>query len=277
MTILFQSNFFTNVTKVNDSEIVVNSHLLSTDYEATGRIRATTAFTIQEARWDIYRSPQGTLNGGSDVPSLIGEEAYLKAGGALKAVGKEQGDLPKELLAECVRGIIQAETYLFKERGFLSQETYEDFWKKNYRNSCRLYSNPERITQSWYAYIAHRKWGEGLFNRFKTVVVRVQEDGSLFTVGGFTDSFHELGVKLVIAAGVIKSCTGDFLRAPDPVCVENVCHLSTVSNLDISTLTKRELSSHVGGEQGCCHLLDLLDYTLHAARAIKQPEVYSDY
>lgn len=267
MTILFQSNFCTTVTKINDSEIVAQSNLLSTDYEAAGSIRATTAFAIQAARWDIYRSPQGILNGGSDVPGLIGEEAYLQAGGALKPVGKEHGDLPKELLAECVRGIIQAETYLFTHRGFLSQETYEAFWKENYRNSCRLYSNQDRITQSWHDHIAHRQWGESLFNRFKTAVVRGDEDGSLVTVGGFTDSFHEFGVKLVVVDGVIKSCTGDFLRAPDPICFENVCHLATLSNLDISTLSKRELSSYVGGAQGCSHLLDLLDYTLHAVRA----------
>lgn len=270
MSITYQSNIYTTVTRSAPGEMLAQSTLLSTGYEAVARIKAATAdYMIKEARWDVYRSPEGRQNGGRDVAALQGVEAYFQAGAALRAVGKTEGDLPRDMLAESVRGIIQAETYLVEDRGFPSTEDYEAFWKENFGNSCRLYSNPALISQTWYEYIADRKWGDVLFNRSKTAIVRQQEGTTLYASGGFSDSFHELGVKLTLQEGLVTLCSGEFLRAPDPICRENMTHLAQLKGKAVTSLTKQEIGMVAGGSQGCHHLVDLLS---HVARSLQEAQ-----
>ena len=192
METIWQSNVAITVNRINEREIKARCFFVSTGYEAVAQLTAAVdTFTVTAADWDIYRSPASGLNGRGEAAALVGTEAYLQAAGALKAVAAAAGELPKQLLADCVKGIIQAETYLYRERGFPTAEAYEAYWKTQYLNSCRAYSNLDRVTHSWSTHIATRGWGNCLFNRIKTAVVTRGDDGRLRISGSFTDSFHE--------------------------------------------------------------------------------------
>lgn len=267
MTLIYQSNFVTTVHRLNAAEMLARSHLLSTDREAVASIKAATAsFDIAEARWDVLRSPGGALNGGREVGELKGTKAYLGAGAALRAATRGDGELARQLLAECVKGAIQAETYLYRDRGFASSDVYESEWKKSYTGSCRLYSNRDYKGRSWYEHVADRAWSDNLFIRCKTAAVRAGR-GGLAVSGSFSDAFHELGITVDVADGVVVAATGNFLRAPDPVCRQTPETLPALVGQEISALSREAAGHLVGGAQGCAHLADLVDFLMQAARA----------
>jgi len=263
MIVHANSNLFTTVSRSAAGQITARSHLLATGWEAAAFVTAAAAtFRVSAARWDIIRSPGSAANGGRDVAEFIGAEAYFFAGPVLRAVRQADGDLPSRLLAECVKGIIQAETYLYRERGFMDAEAYEASWKENYTGTCRLYSNPDRITCSWSNHIADRVWGGILFSRGKTAVVTDTGGGALTVAGNFIDSFHELAVRLAIAAGTVTAAAGNFLRAPDPVCPETAAALAALPGTPLAALGRQDVIRLVGGAQGCVHLADLINHML---------------
>ncbi|MCG9969126.1 DUF2889 domain-containing protein [Pelotomaculum terephthalicicum JT] len=261
MEILYQSSSFSTVKVVHGDELLAESILISTDFEAVGRLVADLkSFRIKDARWDVYRSPGNSMNGGKELPELTGVEAYFSAGGFLRrAAGDEAGGLPRELLAECVKGIIQAETFIFIARGYPSAKAYEDYWDKIYLNVCRYYSNLERIARRWFDYIGDYHRAGNLFNRFLHCRVCRRDDRYLTASGSFSDSFHELGVRVDLNdKGAIIDCAGNFLRAPDQVCLENREHVFKLIGKEIARMEKKEIGELVGGPQGCNHLVDLI-------------------
>jgi len=260
MEVLYHAHRFSTVKAINDEELLAESTFLSTDFEAVGRLLIDQkSFLIKDARWDIYRSPGGGLNGGKELPGLKGVEAYFNAGGSLRRVaGDEAGGLPRELLADCVKGSIQAETFIFEKRGFTSARAYEEYWDKIYFNACRYFSNLDRLTCRWFDYIGGYEREGTLFNRNMSSIVWRQDGGSLAAYGCFSDSFHELGVHIGLnSEGIVTECAGNFLRAPDRICFENSAHLLKLVGKNIARLNKREIGELVGGSQGCNHLVDM--------------------
>jgi len=262
----YHSNIFVTVRRISPELLLAQSVLLSTGCEATASITANTAdFLIQEASWEIYRSSGSGEGGGRTVTELTGVEAYFDADQALRAVGEKDGDIPRVLLTECVKGIIQAETYLFQDKGFPTAEIFEaTSMNKSYAGSCRLYSNMERVTQTWYQYIADRKCGDALFNLCKTAVVRMAENGIFIAEGGFIDSFQELSVRLTVADGVVSDLNGEFLRAPDQICLGNMALLNSLMGQNIANLTERQVETYCGGSQGCSHIVDIVNHIINA-------------
>lgn len=260
MEVLYQINSFSTVKRVHGSDLLADCYLLSTAFEAVGQLRVDIkSFTIKDARWEILRSPDGSLNGAREVDALNGTEAYFNAGVALRrAVGEDGGGLARELLAECIRGIIQAETYVYAARGYSTTKAYEAHWNKFYLNSCRFYSNLGRVSQQWFDHVGSYARDHCLFNRVKSCAVYQGPGGNLNATGTFSDSFHELGLYVSLTGkGVIISCTGNFLRAPDRVCFENAGHLASLEGKSIAGMTKKEVAGFTGGPQGCNHLVDL--------------------
>lgn len=257
MKLLFEAQFSTVVRSINQ-ELVAESFYLSNDYEAVGSVTVDkSTFLINEARWDVYRSPEHQQPFGEYVEGIYGHEAYSHIGSALsKAFGKNS-IFAKELIAECVRGIIQAETYVYKERGYPTPESYDEAWEEMFLNSCRYYGNLNRVTTKWRQHVGNRERNSFLFHRTKGCVI--QEQGAeLFITGTFIDSFHHMGVSLVVRDGIITKCDGNILRAPDKVCFEVGDYLARFVGLELSVLTKKELAQIVGNSHGCSHLVDIL-------------------
>lgn len=269
--ILYQSNNISTVKMINEHELLATSIFLSTSFEAVGQlVTDLESFRIRKARWDIYRSPDGRLNGGKELPELNGVEAYFSAGKALRrVVGEEAGGLPRELLAECVKGMIQAETYLYDARGYPTREAYDEYWDQAYLNACRYYSNLERVVRRWTEHVGNFNRKGTLFNRVKNCRVSRRSDRIFMASGSFSDSFHELGVYAELdGEGMIRYCTGNFLRAPDQVCYESKEHLLNLVGKKITTLNKKEIGELVGGPQGCDHLFDIVYGLSQAVTAV---------
>lgn len=249
--------------------MLAESTLISTGIEAVGQLVVDVkSFEIKKARWEICRSPGGSLNGGKELPELNGVEAYFSAGAVLRrVVGEAAGGLPRELLAECVKGLIQAETFIYRDRGFPSATAYDEYWDKMYLNACRYYSNLERVTCTWMGYVVNHQREGNLFNRFLGCRVYRQDEGKITASGHFSDSFHELGVLADLdGKGEVARSTGSFQRAPDPVCFECSQHARNLIGKKIAQLTKKEIGTLVGGSQGCNHMVDVV---FELSRAVK--------
>ncbi len=279
MRVLYQNSYVTTVMREGD-ELLASSFFLSSCYEATATLRVdVSSFRVKRARLDIYRSPGNSLNGGKDLPQLEGIEAYFnEAGQLLQAVGNEGNGIPRDLVHECLNGIIQAETYLFEERGFPSPRAYEEFWEKFYSDACRYYTHLARTKQTWFGHLGCPHRQGNLFNRYKTCAVYQMMDGTLIAQGSFSDSFHELGLSVLLQQdGLITGVSSNFIRIPDPVCSESATHLALLTGKQFTKLSKRDIKAMVGGAEGCDHLLDIANDIRKAVTATLEltgPVVY---
>jgi len=258
----YHGTMSTTVRKLEGSRVAVQSVILSTNYEAVATLLADArSFHVQDAAWQIHRSPQSRFNGKGEAPELVGVEAFFNAGPALKAVGEAHGDLPRQLMTECVKGIILSETYLYKERGYSTLKECDDTFVQTSLNTCYLHSNLDRQTVPWLDYIANRDWGDLLFDRTHTVTIHYG-DGAARAEGLFIDSFHEIHISLETVSGIITKVESVLVRVPDPICRETQGLLSGFENKAVDTLTKQEVGRVCGGGLGCAHLSDLFSYML---------------
>lgn len=261
MELIYQKNRFCSVKRIHSGELLAEASVLGTEIEATGTLKVDqSSFEIKDARWEIFRSPKGVFNGSNEAPGLKGATAYFGIGRHLRReVGDLAGGLVRELLAECVKGIIQSETFLFQERGFPTLRAYCEHWRKAQVDSCRYQSNLHRVKRWWNEYVDGLQHGLNLFNRTKNCAVYRLPDG-LIVHSGFSDSYHELGLlSRVDLAGRVQECSCTFLRAPDQVCFECALLPGNLKSVALTTSNKKQLAEIVGGPQGCEHLVDLVE------------------
>lgn len=221
-------------------------------------------FLVKSATWETYRTPeekgQKTLN----LTQLKGMEAYFGCGGALRqALAPLQEPFALALFAEAVRGLAQAETFLLRERGYPSPEAYEEHWNSFYFESCRFYSNLDRVSGGWYDYVGYSERRGILYNRLRNIVLSTEGHNSAsyyFLNGQFCDSFHEVSVTLVLEKEnlVVKKATGHFMRAPDPVCGEAAEFVKAIEGKSLQGMQKKNLAHLLQGGNGCVHLIDLI-------------------
>ena len=261
MEIIYQKYIHSGAIVLGEGRLLAESTYVSTDYDAVGRMTVDYySYEIKNAWWEICRSPGSALNGVGKAPELAGVEAYLGAGAALrKALGDKGGGMPMILLSECVKAILQSESFMRVDRGYPTIESYELYWEEMYVNSCRYYSNLDRVGRNWEAAGVFGRRDISLFNRFVDCRVCRLAEGKMAVTGGFCDSVHELSAYLELdRAGVITNSVGNYLRAPDPVCNENKQHFATLIGKEPAKLTKKEIGALLGGSQGCNHLVDLV-------------------
>jgi hypothetical protein len=190
---------------------------------------------------------------------LKGVKAYLDGGAVLKSALKSLDKQVSALVAEAVRGVVQAETYLLKERGFSSPAEYGRYWETMYSGSCRYYSNLERVSRLWDEYVGKGERSGQLFQRNKTSLLYTLGQNRYLSVGSLSDTFHELNVRIWTDAAVVLSAEADFLRVPDRVCTEATQFLSSLSGTDTRHCHKKDLAGTLGASQGCIHLIDIID------------------
>jgi len=253
--------------------LLAEATVLDTEHEATGQLRVdSSSFEIKDAAWEIFRSPGGKFNARQNVPGLKGAVAYFGVGPTMRRVlDGVAGGLVRELLNECVKSVIQSETFLFRERGFASLKEYGEYWRKVHANDCRYQSNMFRAARKWEDYVAGFEHNLNLFNRFKSCMI-YKDRNNLVASCGFSDSYHELGISCTLDLnGYVKECSGNFLRAPDQVCFECAQLPAGMQGKVITDCTKKQLVEIMGGPQGCDHLVDLtqdLSKTAEAALEI---------
>jgi len=236
-----------------------------TDREACARMLVDPkTLLIKEATWEKYRTPGETGWEILTLPQLVGLEAYFNSGKELRdALSVLQDPLATFLFLEAVRGIIQAETFIFTERGFSSPESYQDYWDNFYINSCRYFSNLERVTQGWFEHIGYSDRRGNIYNRMKAHTLYLK-GGSYLLLAHLNDSFHSVCVELEVEkeTHTVKKAQGELLRTPDSVCREVAELMSSLRGKKVKGLNKKEIASLLGGGNGCIHLIDLVSDAL---------------
>lgn len=258
MKSIHHSHWHTSVHIHGAGSMFGRTAFLSTELECAASLRVNIrSFHIEKARWEVYRGPGGPLS--RDIPELAGVEAYLGSGNSLRqAVLKDCGGKALSLISETVRGIIQAETFVYRERGYQDAKSYDDYWEKMYIDTCRYYSNLDRISRRWEDHVSSQKRCNNLFNRFKGI--SVAEDGDMYSAAAsLSDSFHEVGINLALEkeSGAVTAVDCRLLRAPDPVCFESGCFGQNLLGQKLPSMSKKEIAGALTGSQGCVHIIDL--------------------
>lgn len=257
MSDILHRHWYTSVRRDPGATILdAKTVYCGTDSEVSARLLVDqTTFAITGADWEEYSPTVEYV----ELPELLQVEAYFNCGPVLKEKLAGLGVFPRSLFADTVRGIIQAETYLLKERGFNSAADYSNYWEKFYANSCRYYSNLHRINQKWYEYAGGYR-NRNLFNRFKSQVVSKDDHAGGYRVSGLlSDSFHELSVNMLLDENLlITDCSGALLRAPDAVCQEAVSFLLKLPGQQADNMDKKQTAALLGQGEGCVHLIDIV-------------------
>jgi len=258
---LFQRNWYTEVCRAPDQTLRVVTSYLDTEREAAAHlVLDLNSFIIKEAVWEEQRSSKPIRFNSRRVSPLLGSEAYFSSGPKLKEAGAFLNDpLAGSLFSESIKGIIQAETFLWEERGYSTEAEYESKWTDFYSGSCRYYSNPERITRSWYTHVGTSKREGNLFVRFKSQSLLGLGAEQYLLTGNLSDSFHELNVNIKLHGSTVEEAEGLLLRAPDPVCREGAAFLKNLQGINLPEINKKAIAGILGKGQGCVHLIDLVN------------------
>ncbi len=259
MDILLQRNWHLMV-RYEGGKLLSEAIYCGTDREQNARLIVDPqSLKVLGAAWEVYRAPGLSKPLIRDIPQLEGLEAYFGCGAGLRrALFSLNDPSAVELFSDAVRGVIQAETFLYRERGFSSAAEFENNWTNEYNSSCRYYSNLERVSQDWYEYIGYDERVGNLFNRMKTQTLA--REGHLYNVTGhFNDSFHGIAAGLLLKEnGLVERVQGVIQRAPDQVCKESTASLESLPGKNILQLSKKDIASLLGNEQGCTHLIELI-------------------
>lgn len=260
MQILDQGMVFTAIERVSVETVRAISMLQSHREEAAAILTVDAAsFLVRSCEWEIMRADAAADVGAGSVPDMIGVEAYFDAGAAIRALAGVPEKI-RELLRDCVRGMIQAELYLHRERGYTDVASYDRFFDEYYTDTCRYYSYLDRRTCPFYEHAGDYVRKKNLFNRYKHHILEREREAPCATVSGsFHDSFHELGAELVfdVASGRIVTARSQFIRAPGPVCYEMDDMFAALEGERLAELDKKRIASFLGGGEGCFHLVDL--------------------
>jgi len=254
-----QRHWHCQVTRPEKDLVYARTTYLSITSEAMASLAVDpVSLAVREARWTVYRQADDRPLD-TPVPGLTGLTAHFGCGPALKKALGGFSPLAAELFAETVRGVIQAETFLTRERGFASMEAYDDFWKETQAGSCRYYSNLDRVSRKWATHVGDQRRPDVLFNRFKAAVWhRLPSDGFLITAT-LADSFHDAGLAVQVTgpAFTVIRAQGGVRRAPDAVCLEAGAAVPELAGTALAQTDKRTIARVLGGPQGCVHLIDL--------------------
>ncbi|GAB6154598.1 hypothetical protein JCM17380_33480 [Desulfosporosinus burensis] len=257
---LFQRNWYTEVRRSDNGLLKAKTSYVDTYREAVAHLIVdVNSFVIQEAWWEEQRSTEPINARTLQVTPLCGSEAYFSSGPALKEAAEFLKDpLAVALFSETIKGIIQAETFLLHERGFASEQDYENKWMNFYSGSCRFFSSLDRITKTWYDHVGESKRDGNLFVRFKTQSFFDLGNHQYLLTGNLSDSFHEVNVKIKLDGFIVAEADGVLLRTPDLICREATVLLVNLHGINLRRIAKKELAGILGKGQGCVHLIDLV-------------------
>ncbi len=254
---IYQRSWHSHVRRW-EARLLVEVYYLDEDREYCARMEAhPISFEVLSASFEIYRHPEEAFGRSIALPQLAGLEAYLGCGPQLRrAVEFLKHEFVGELFAEGVRGIVQAETFLWRERGFSSPSEYGQHFAKLFDGSCRYYSFLERVTRNWDEYAGSYRQGL-LFSRAKEQILYSTEN-KLYLLGSLNDSFHGALLELELAeGGMVTRAQGFLPRIPDEVCREAAAFAKALEGRQIAGMEKREIASLMGEGKGCVHLIDL--------------------
>lgn len=234
---------------------------------------------VEDARYEVFRGNEAIQAGHRDIPEFIGNDGFgndVKYLGTLASKdeviaqgGNELAGFLKMMFLQSTQAMTQAETYIIKERGYVSEKEYEEHWQELEKNGCRHYTNADLKENTWYGYLGDYRRKRNLFNRSKYFEFN-EIDGKLHVKGAFIDSYHQMKVDFIVEEGSVMEASASFDRGPSAVCFENTEHMRGFIGLEFSKLDSKSVRSIVGGAYGCYHLNDVIVFVL---KVLKHTEV----
>lgn len=260
MSIIGQRNIFCTIDKGGD-QVFAKAIILSKEFEASAWLAVGVSdYLIREADWEISKAPGNIPLGKGIASDAIGAAANTGIGRSLIHLTEANGGvLIKSLIFECVKGLMQAETYLFRERGYPNEAAYEAYWMDKESNGCRFYTHPSQDKGGWFEHVGPYERTGNLFNRCKSYQLSIHGN-DLTLQGTFHDSFHEMAgeIRFHKDTGIISECSLSMFRAPGRSCLETTAHGDSFVGKDIYSLARKQVVEMVGGPLGCYHLTDLM-------------------
>jgi hypothetical protein len=275
LKVLEQGAYITYANRMNEREVLSQAMFVGSRYESSATIIASVSdFTISRAQYSVHRSPDKGARGEGEIGELKGVIANTDASKIIKGLRDfRDGGRVKELLNENIRTIMQAETYLYRERGFDTREDYERFWQSDKSDFCRPYQKKEDFPdlREWSEHIGacehHRV--DNLYNKYKSFTIIQKNEALAIASGTYQDSFHQMYAELTynLAGRDITEFDMVTMRAPHPACYE-MSHVGTdlFVGKNIDELKKRDVGKIIGGGPGCFHLVNIVTDMIDAAR-----------
>ncbi len=272
MKIIDQGCYFTTVNRIRKEELSSKTFFLKTDFEATvDLVVDIKSFKIKEAKWEINRAEDSSKLGKGTLQELAGKEAYFNGGRSVrKVIGTGDDETLKGLFLECIRGFIQAETYIFKERGYKNKQAYYDYWKTEQIDSCRYFSHLDREVCTWFEYVGDYIRKNNLFNRNKQYTIIEDGAGMIQATGNLIDSYHEMNAEFSFSkkSKIIEKCYIKMPRVPGPVCSEISEKAPELVGIHLDSVVKKNIAEIIGGSEGCFHLVNIVYDMIRAAQKI---------
>ncbi|GAB6172094.1 hypothetical protein JCM15765_15720 [Paradesulfitobacterium aromaticivorans] len=257
MKLVYQRFWNHSVTRVNTRELLVVTTYLDTQSEYRVGLRVGVGdLVILGGEIECYRQQGEHLIKPRIIkPNLQGIQAYFGSGRQVKEALKGDQVLV-ELVLENIMAVIQAEAYLYKDRGFPTPEAYDDYWNQNFQGSCKYYSNLDLVNTRFMEHIEPKERTDSLFTRFRnTAVYQTQPERWQITVN-FNDSFHEMILNLSCRGEdfQVTEIEGTILRCPDRICKQAVSNLQDMEGASLAGAKEKDILKATGGGEGCTHL-----------------------
>ncbi len=247
------------VNKLPDNTLHSQCSHITTFEEASAWLSTDTRnLIIKGAGVEVYRS-LNEKTGYKDFPELAGMQAYLHSGAKIKAAIAPGQQIAQNLLIECVKGIIQVESFIYADRGYGSLNNYSEYWSSLNQNSCYTFSHPSEEKTGWTC--DPRSYN--LFNRTCTINVH-RNNKQQILYGTFIDTFHEVNIHLVLDANnVVLQATTHFIRVPGKNCSNSAVHLQNLLGCSLSEMTRKQMKLIIGGPEGCTHMTEIMYNALY--------------
>jgi hypothetical protein len=257
---LMQRIWYSSVVRQDEQYLIAKTSYLDSLMERMAVMRVKAAnLEIEEAWLERLGRPGDMAESREYIEGLKGVEAYLGSSSGLRAgLQGIKDEVERSLFNDTVIAIVQAETFLFRERGYSDAVTYSQAWEKFYAGSCRYYSNLDRVKTTWGGYIGNSGREITLFDRGKSQQMYRDDKGGYIINGSLIDSFHQVSTHLEMDKDIqVITAYGQLLRVPDAVCRESGQQMENLKGQLLSGMPKRELARLLGAGQGCVHLIDL--------------------
>ena len=271
MEFLMQRIWYSSVVREDEQYLIAKTSYLDSRMERIAVMRVKAAnLEIEEAWLECLGRPGDMAESREYIEGLKGVEAYLGSGSGLRAgLQSMKDEVERSLFNDTVVAIVQAETFLFRERGYSDAVTYSKAWEEFYASSCRYYSNLDRVEITWGGYIGDTGREINLFGRGKSQQLYLDDKNGYVINGSLIDSFHQVSSSLKLDKDMkVTAAYGQLLRVPDAVCRESSQQMENLKGQLLPGMPKKELAYLLGAGQGCVHLIDL------TYDSVKTPELY---
>ncbi|MDX9889018.1 MAG: DUF2889 domain-containing protein [Anaerovoracaceae bacterium] len=264
MYLIDECSYSCTVDNQHNSTIVSKVSYLDKEKEITVSLLVDiNTFHVIDSWYEVFRNPDKSLLGFHEIEKLKGYEAYLNAGKVIRTIEEPNHNSNlKELVRECVRGVIQAENNLYRHRGFSNAKDYFESWNVKNKDNCYRFSNLDKeikeTKQKDYILELSYLRKNNLFNCHQNYKL-LEIEKILYAIGVFSDSFHNynLTISYKRETGDITGCFGDMRIAPNDICRKGITNLDKFIGMNIERINYEEINKIVGGSFGCVHFENL--------------------